>query len=107
MNDPSAWLRGLPAARGPAGLAAIVPPALDAVRSLLGAGGGPGTLEVTTGVAVTAANDGGTLRLAVAVDGSAFAGAGDADRLTLQARLGLAVAPSATAPRARSGRTSP
>ncbi len=92
VSDPAAWLRGLPAASGPAGLAAVLPPALDAVRDLLGVTGGPGRLDVAAGVAVIATNDAGTLRLAVDVDASAFTGAVGAERLVLGGRFGLTAA---------------
>jgi hypothetical protein len=91
IAGPAAWLRGLPVASGPAGLAAVLPPALDAIRDLLGAAGTAGRVEIADGVAISATNDGGTLRLAVDVEAGAFAGAGAADRLVLTGRLGLAV----------------
>jgi hypothetical protein len=98
VTDPAAWLRSLPAAQGPAGLAASVPGLLDSVRSLLGVPGGTGRLEVTPGVSVTAVDDGGVLRLGVQVDGDAFAGAGGADRLVLGGRAGLALAAGTVVP---------
>ena len=98
LTDPSAWLRALPAASGPAGLAAVVPGLLDALRGLLGASGGAGRLEVAGGVAVTATAAGGLLRLGVDVDGTAFAGSGDADRLVLGGHAGLAVSATGVLP---------
>ena len=93
VADPGAWLQSLPAAGAGSGLAAVLPAALDALRDLVGAGGGPGRLELTDGVALTVVNDAGTLRTAVAVDAAAFAGAGAADRLVLSGRVGLALGP--------------
>jgi len=98
LADPAAWLAALPAARGPAGLGAVVPGLLDALRGLLGAAGDPGQLTVVDGVTVTASAAGGVLRLGVDVDGSAFAGAADPDRLVLGGHVGLAVTGSGVRP---------